>query len=76
MIVGIVVVVILMVIRLNQTPAPWLLPEAIVLPEGASAKAVTMGEGFVLVLTTTDEVLVYDAASGKLRQRTQLTGAR
>ena len=35
-----------------------------------------MGEGFVLVLTTTDEVLVFDAASGKLRQRTQLTGAR
>ncbi|MCR8725310.1 DUF6476 family protein [Frigidibacter sp. ROC022] len=75
MIVGIVVIIGLMIWRLNQGPGPTprLLPESIALPEGVKARAVTLGEGFVLVLTEGDEVLVYDAESGKLRQRARLT---
>ncbi len=74
MILGMITVVTVLVLRLRQ-PLPPVLPDAVTLPEGASAHAVTFGEGWFAVVTTGDEILIFDAASGALRQRVVLTPA-
>jgi hypothetical protein len=71
MIVGIVAVVGLMLVRLTRTPPP-MLPASVSLPDGASARAVTVGEGWFLVVTDRDEILIFDRTTGALRQRVQL----
>lgn len=71
MILGMIAVVALMTLRLTTSPPP-LLPEAIALPEGARALAVTVGAGWYLVVSDRGEVLVYDRATGALRQRVPL----
>ena len=70
MIGGVLLIITLLVIRLNDKPA--LLPELLVLPEGIEAKAVTMGESWYAVVTANDEILIYDRLTGKLRQRIQI----
>jgi hypothetical protein len=70
MIGGLILVVGLMAAKL-LAPAVPVLPEAIHLPDGAHARTVTAGEGWVLVLTDADEVLVFDVA-GTLRQRVKV----
>lgn len=67
MIGGVLLIITLLVIRLNDKPA--LLPELVVLPEGVEAKAITMGESWYAIVTQGDEILIYDRLSGKLRQR-------
>jgi hypothetical protein len=70
LILGIVTVVVLLVIRLaalDSAPAPTL-PEAIALPAGERAGAVTFGVGWI-ALVTTDEagierIRVHDATTG------------
>ena len=73
MIVGVVVIIGLLVMRINGKPAPVStgpeLPASIALPEGAQATAFTMGKGWYAVVTDGDEILIYDADSGTLRQR-------
>ena len=66
MIGGVLVVIALLVTRLNA-PAP-VLPETLILPEGAQAQAVTQGSDWVGVVTDRDQFLVYDRLTGKLRQ--------
>ena len=70
MIGGVVLIIALLVIRLNEKPA--LLPELVVLPEGVEAKAVTMGESWFAIVTQNDEILIYDRLSGKLRQSVKI----
>lgn len=73
MILGLITIVALLVIRLNApSPAP-LLPAAIALPDGARAEAVTMGRGWVAVVTDRGQILVYDAETGLLRQTVEMT---
>ena len=75
MIVGIVTIIVLMFIRLTaETPAQTApaLPEEITLPEGQTATAVTMGPGWYAVVTDAQEILVFDEASGELRQRVRI----
>lgn len=68
MILGLITIVALLVIRLNApAPAP-LLPASISLPGGAKAEAVTMGKGWVAVVTDRGQILIYDAETGLLRQ--------
>jgi len=67
MIGGVLLIITLLVIRLNDKPA--MLPETVVLPEGVEAKAVTQGESWFAIVTQSDEILIYDRLSGKLRQR-------
>jgi len=76
MIVGLVTIVALLVIRL-QTPAPGAvsLPETIALPDGAAAHAFTQGRDWYAVVTDDDEILIFDRASGDLRQRIAITPA-
>jgi len=71
MIFGIIAVVVLMALRL-QSPAPPTLPDTVVLPDGMSARAVTFGPGWYAVVTETAEILVFDAATGRLRQRIEI----
>ena len=69
MIVGVLVIVGLLVTRLqrDETPAPAL-PAEITLPGGATARAVTWGDDWYAVVTGDDRILIYDRASGEMRQ--------
>lgn len=73
MILGLVTIVVLLVIRLpdlSRTNPD--LPAAITLPEGASASAFTQGPHWYAIVTSDDEILIYDRATGALRQRVTL----
>ncbi|MDW4551116.1 DUF6476 family protein [Defluviimonas sp. D31] len=76
MIVGLITIIGLLVIRFPKALEPRpALPAAITLPEGAKAEAVTMGRGWVAVVTEADEILILDAETGELRQRVAITPA-
>ncbi len=69
MIAGFLVIVALIVIRFSSASEPALaLPESITLPDGATATAFTVGQGWYAVVTTDNRILIYDATSGALRQ--------
>jgi len=69
MIVGLLTVVTLLVMRLSDAPAPLLsLPDAITLPKGAKAQAFTQGGDWYAVVTDQDQILIFDRASGALKQ--------
>lgn len=69
MIFGLVAVVGLLVIRLSDSgPA---LPENLTLPSGKTAEAVTIGTGWIAVVSG-DEILIFDANSGALKQTVQI----
>ena len=70
MIGGVLVVIALLVTRLNRdTP---ILPEQISLPDGARAIAFTQGTDWYAVVTSEDEILIFDRLSGSLRQRVKV----
>jgi hypothetical protein len=70
MIVGILVVIASLVARLNgSTPA---LPDQITLPSGAEARAFTQGPDWYAIVTTSDQILIYDRLTGALRQTLQI----
>lgn len=70
---GVLLIITLLVIRLNDKPA--LLPEAVVLPDGVEAKAVTQGDTWYAIVTQNDEILIYDRLTAKLLQRVQITAS-
>jgi hypothetical protein len=74
MIGGVVLIIALLVIRLNEKPS--MLHELVTLPEGVEAKAVTLGESWYGIVTQTDEILIFDRFTEKLRQRIQITPAQ
>ncbi|MFD1193452.1 DUF6476 family protein [Seohaeicola saemankumensis] len=66
MIAGLLAIISLLVIRFpTATPA---LPDVITLPYGTRAQAFTATAGWYAVVTTDDRILIYDRASGTLRQ--------
>jgi hypothetical protein len=73
LILGVITVVALLVIRLSAfQPAPSpVLPEALVLPSDEAAQAVTLGTGWIAVVTRDaagqEHIRVFDAASGAER---------
>lgn len=73
MIVGVLVITGLLVTRLQRadTPAPAL-PAAITLPEGMTARAVTMGGDWYAVVTTDDRIVIFDRATDKIRQTVRI----
>ena len=74
LIIGLVAILSLLAIRL-ATPPPQVsleLPAAITLPDGAEAQAVTLAADWLIILTTGDEVLLFDRASGALANRLPL----
>lgn len=69
---GFLTVVATIVIRLSAAPpAPPVLPEALSLPRGERARAVTLGTGWVAVVTVDatglEHVRVFDAETGAER---------
>ncbi len=72
MIVGVVVIIGLLVMRINAKPAATAMPDSITLPDGAIASAYTVGKGWYAVVTTGNEILVFDQDSGALRQTIQI----
>ncbi|MFT4014829.1 MAG: DUF6476 family protein [Paracoccus sp. (in: a-proteobacteria)] len=65
--VGVLAIVALLWLRLSQAPLPEL-PAQIHLPQGASPAAITFAHDWLVVVTETGEVLLYDA-QGRLRDR-------
>ena len=66
MIAGFLVLIAALVIRLGADPLP--LPDRITLPEGAEPLSFTQGTDWIGVVTTDDRILVFDRATGALRQ--------
>ena len=64
MIGGVVIVIALLVMRLSQDPVQW--PDEIALPEGAKARAVTRGDGWIGIVTMDGRLLIYDPLTGGL----------
>jgi hypothetical protein len=75
MIVGVITVVGLLVTRLPDGKAqPPVLPATLALPKGTTAAAVTMGTGWIAVVTTDNRILIF-APDGHLRQEVAITAA-
>lgn len=74
MIFGIIAIVVLLALRLQRDDGARLppLPAAITLPQGTVALAVTAGPGWYAVVTDDNRILIFDAASGALRQNTAI----
>lgn len=69
MIVGLITIISLIVIRFPTAMAARpALPPTITLPAGAKASAVTLGRGWVAVVTDDDQILIFDAKTGVLSQ--------
>ena len=72
MIVGVITVVWLLVTRMpDASSAAPQVPETLSLPEGLKAEAVTLGKGWIAVVTSSQEILIFDP-SGSLLQRIDL----
>ncbi|WP_368346105.1 DUF6476 family protein [Pelagovum sp. HNIBRBA483] len=70
MIAGFLVLIAALVIRLNADPLP--LPERITLPDGAAAQAFTQGDDWFAVVTSQNEILIFDRATSQLQQRVMI----
>ncbi len=69
MIVGLITIIALIVIRFPTAMAARpSLPPTITLPAGTKASAVTLGRGWVAVVTEADQILIFDAKTGALTQ--------
>lgn len=68
MILGVLAIVVLLVIRL-QVPSGPFVPDAIVLPDGVTATAYTQGTGWIAIVTSEDEILIYDPRGHRLIRR-------
>ena len=74
---GVIVTVAALVTRLPRSGAQVVaLPESLALPEGVEAQAVTFGPGWSAVVTTDGRILIFDTASGKIRQQVEITPAQ
>ena len=74
MIVGVLVIVGLLVTRFwgNDAPAMPRLPDSITLPQGARATAFTQGPDWYAVVTDDNRILIFDRATGEMRQSVDL----
>ncbi len=66
---GVLVIAALLWLRLSEAPLPEL-PDSVTLPEGATPAAVTFARDWLVVVTETGEVLLYDR-QGRLREQVQ-----
>lgn len=70
MIGGLVVVVGLLVTRFYSSGPE--MPESIELPDGTKATAFTRGETWYAVVTADNEILIFDAMTGQLKQTIEI----
>ena len=66
MIAGVLLIVGLIVIRFYDVPPQ--LPQTLVLPEGTEAVSFTQGPDWYAIVTSADEILIYDRVTGRLQQ--------
>lgn len=71
MICGVITVVWLLVTRMPDGNALPAVPAGLALPEGAVAQAVTMGQGWIAVVTADQRILIF-RPDGSLRQEVAL----
>lgn len=73
MIGGVITVSALLVTRLKSPPPTALtLPDHLALPAGERARAVTLGDRWIAVVTESDKILIY-TPEGKLSQEVAIT---
>jgi len=76
MIAGVLTIIILIVIRvpnmIRTVPDPVPLPATITLPDGSTAATFTQGPDWYAVVTTSNEILIFNRADSSLRQRVQI----
>jgi uncharacterized protein DUF6476 len=72
MIIGVVTIIALLVIRLQGEPSTTPLPAEITLPNGSKATAFTQGGDWYAVVTTDNEILIFNRDDGSLRQRIEI----
>lgn len=70
MIAGFVALIATLIVKLSADPQ--VLPETVALPDGAAAVAFTQGTDWFAIVTDDDRILIYDRASGLLRQTVTL----
>ena len=73
MIVGLVAIFGLLVMRFSAEVATAPLPSNIILPDGKTAAAFTQGPDWYAVVTTGDEILIYNRSDNTLRQTVQIS---
>lgn len=76
MIGAVITVLWLLVTRMPSTfgsPRPQI-PDAVTLPPGKTASAVTFGQGWIAVVTTDDQILIF-GTDGQLRQEVTISPA-
>lgn len=66
MLIGFVILVGLLVTRLSSSGATF--PETVALPDGLTATAYTQGDTWYAIVTTDDQILIYNRADNTLRQ--------
>ena len=71
MIAGFITIVVLFAMRFSEMSRVEL-PDTITLPDGATATAFTRGDDWFAVVTAENEILVYSAVTGNLRQRIRI----
>lgn len=70
MMAGIIAIASLLWLRYSKAQAP--LPEVITLPGGTTATAYTQGSDWYAVVTDADTIVIFDRATGRLRQTIQI----
>lgn len=68
MIVGLLSIVALLVIRFSGETSAISLPSEIALPDGTSALAFTQGTDWYAVVTSDNQILIFDRSDNSLRQ--------
>ena len=75
MIVGVITIVAIIVTRMPVAmQAMPKMPDSVALPDGTRAVAFTQGPDWYAVVTAGDEILIFDRATGVLRQRVKVEG--
>ena len=71
MIGGVLLIIGLIVIRFYDVPPP--LPDTLALPQGAQAMSFTQGPDWYAVVTTDNQILIFDRITGNLKQSVQIS---
>jgi hypothetical protein len=66
MIAGVLLIIGLIVTRFYDVPPS--LPETVVLPEGTTAVSFTQGPDWYAIVTSANEILIFDRVTGRLQQ--------
>lgn len=70
MIGGVLLIIGLIVIRFYDVPSP--LPDTLDLPDGAQAISFTQGPDWYAVVTSDNQILIFDRVTGTLKQSIQV----